>query len=410
MASSAANPFFVQPANPLQALLLGQQSYGKARESALNTELGEMLAKGGDYRAAAAIAAQAGKPELAIQLAKLSDGQAQQRDFQRQFENIHGGGGGAPAPVPAAAPGGPPQQSPLASLMSPNPIAETPQVQPGPEPFRFGNVISAIGPDGVDRAPAMAAVGQPTAQPQPPLAGQPGTVGSVPRERASVPSKADKISKLERILLMPGLSEGQRKVVEGQIKREEGGLEDAQKLRKEFGDVTKNHVEVHRAFQRVIAADKTPAGHISLVFSFMRMLDPTSTVREGEYATARNAAGIPDQIKNIYNKALEGTFLTEDQIANFKGQAQALFGKSKNEYDARTRQFTREGARYGISPESIISDLGEEPTYTKPPEARAAAAPQEPTGPVRVRDKEHRDSLPSGTSYIAPDGSVRTKQ
>jgi hypothetical protein len=37
----------------------------------------------------------------------------------------------------------------------------------------------------------------------------------------------------------------------------------------------------------------------------MKMLDPTSVVREGEFATAQNAASIPIKIVNMYNKALE---------------------------------------------------------------------------------------------------------
>jgi len=39
------------------------------------------------------------------------------------------------------------------------------------------------------------------------------------------------------------------------------------------------------------------------------MLDPGSVVRESEFATAQNAAGVPDQVRNMYNKVLSGTRL-----------------------------------------------------------------------------------------------------
>ena len=35
------------------------------------------------------------------------------------------------------------------------------------------------------------------------------------------------------------------------------------------------------------------AGDMALIFSYMKMLDPNSTVREGEYATAQDAGSIP---------------------------------------------------------------------------------------------------------------------
>ena len=44
------------------------------------------------------------------------------------------------------------------------------------------------------------------------------------------------------------------------------------------------------------------AGDLSMIFTYMKVLDPTSVVREGEQATAQNAAGIPERTRNLYNK------------------------------------------------------------------------------------------------------------
>ena len=59
-----------------------------------------------------------------------------------------------------------------------------------------------------------------------------------------------------------------------------------------------------------------PSDDIALIFSFMKTLDPGSTVREGEFATAANAGGIPDRIVATYNKALKGEFLADDDQRN----------------------------------------------------------------------------------------------
>ncbi len=183
-----ASNFYVEPANPLQALLTGQQAYGQARKTRLEDEqrdliaqLGASLTGGGDvdYRGAAAIAARAGKPELAIQLAKLHEDRSQNADFMRQYGNILGGGG--------------PSQGPVAALVAPQRTSLAPPVEgpstatPGPPGggFKFGDVVSAIGPDGVDRAPAMQAVGAPQVA-QAPVA--PGVApGGVPPTAPPVP-------------------------------------------------------------------------------------------------------------------------------------------------------------------------------------------------------------------------------
>jgi len=67
---------------------------------------------------------------------------------------------------------------------------------------------------------------------------------------------------------------------------------------------------------------------ISIVYKFMKSLDPTSVVREGEFATAANAGGVPDNILNVYNKLVEGERLPENVIADFEIAAAELANSS----------------------------------------------------------------------------------
>jgi hypothetical protein len=52
---------------------------------------------------------------------------------------------------------------------------------------------------------------------------------------------------------------------------------------------------------------------MSLIFAYMKMLDPNSIVRESEYATAANAGSISTKIRNMYNKTVNGQKLTKKQ-------------------------------------------------------------------------------------------------
>jgi hypothetical protein len=130
-----------------------------------------------------------------------------------------------------------------------------------------------------------------------------------------------------------------------------------QKLRKEFEGNAKPYLESRRGYERVLASKDDAAGDISLIFGYMKLLDPGSVVREGEFANAQNAAGIPDQIKNIYNRALEGTRLNPGQRNMFKGQANALYKTARGEYETRANQFRDIAGQYNLNADRIIAPL-----------------------------------------------------
>jgi hypothetical protein len=138
-------------------------------------------------------------------------------------------------------------------------------------------------------------------------------------------------------------------------------FKDEQGLRKEHEANIKPYLDVRRGYERVVNSRDDAAGDISLVYGFMKMLDPGSVVREGEYATAQNAAGIPDRVRNMYNQAISGERLTPGQRTQFKGQAKAHFGAADKEYKARTKYMEGLATRYGFDPSRVITDIGEMP-------------------------------------------------
>jgi len=98
-------------------------------------------------------------------------------------------------------------------------------------------------------------------------------------------------------------------------------FDETKKLRDEFSahPNTKNFDIVDNYYSRGVklATKETAAGDMGLIFSLMKVYDPSSTVREGEYATAANSGSIPAQFLNIYNKAKDGQKLQPEQRAQF---------------------------------------------------------------------------------------------
>jgi len=119
---------------------------------------------------------------------------------------------------------------------------------------------------------------------------------------------------------------------------------------------TKKTEDIHNAYTTIksSAGDPSAAGDMSLIFSYMKLLDPGSVVREGEFATAQNAAGIQDRIRNVYNKVISGERLTPEQRKDFLRTADRLYSgqiKSQGNVD---RQFKLRAEKLGADPESVL--------------------------------------------------------
>lgn len=158
---------------------------------------------------------------------------------------------------------------------------------------------------------------------------------------------------------------------------EEKRPEAESKLRKEYIDNTKDFSATRDAYGKVISAGDDAAGDLSLIFSYMKMLDPGSVVREGEFATAQNAAGVPDRVANTYNRIISGERLSPAQRKMFSGQAEKLYDVSaKREQEVRTG-LSRIGKGYGLNLENVFYSPG---GVEKPmPPAERAAQPTNPT-------------------------------
>ena len=88
----------------------------------------------------------------------------------------------------------------------------------------------------------------------------------------------------------------------------------------------------------------------------MKVIDPGSTVSEGEFANAQNAGGVDDRIVSLYNQVMKGTRLSESQRADFVGRAERLYKNAEQGY-AKTEKFYRGLAeRSGLKPEDVIPD------------------------------------------------------
>lgn len=133
----------------------------------------------------------------------------------------------------------------------------------------------------------------------------------------------------------------------------------ADSLRKEITDINKRlkFDDTKSAFGRIkTSSEGTAAGDLSLIFNYMKMLDPGSTVREGEFATAQNAQGVGGRITSLYNQILSGERLTQDQRDEFTSLAEKLFDQSTANFKQAIRPVLNIGKSRELSEDDILGE------------------------------------------------------
>jgi hypothetical protein len=129
------------------------------------------------------------------------------------------------------------------------------------------------------------------------------------------------------------------------LKKSEDSFKNVSDLRKEYNanPITKDTQNISASWERVQGGFKEPsaAGDLNLIFGYMKMLDPGSTVREGEFANAQNAAGMPEVIRSKYNQILQGTRLTPVQRDDFFKQAGGVVQGQFKRQESIDKEFKR---------------------------------------------------------------------
>jgi hypothetical protein len=184
------------------------------------------------------------------------------------------------------------------------------------------------------------------------------------------------------------------------------GLDNTLKLRGDFRSepVYKAHQEMQAAYAQIQQSLKqaSPAGDLAGATKIMKLLDPGSVVRESELGMAMAASGLLDRVENYATNILNGTKLTPTQRKDFQRLADALYGESVGQYNAKRQEYEGIASRNGLSVPDVLGAASAPPQPTKPRTGPGAA-------PKQIASEGEYNALPRGATYIAPDGTTRRK-
>lgn len=188
----------------------------------------------------------------------------------------------------------------------------------------------------------------------------------------------------------------------------EAGFDNATKLRTEFNALpqVKEYQTVIRQYDSALRTDASPTGDQALITAYAKMLDPTSVVREQEFATVQAGDSAIGQMTAKLAKELgmdDSGLLRPEVRARVRQNMQNLVKSYNQSYTQARNQYQQFAETAQVDPSLVVGEH-----YGKPFHEGIrdfwAANPQEGS----TRDPEMRGGLPVGTeiefNIDAPEG------
>ena len=135
-------------------------------------------------------------------------------------------------------------------------------------------------------------------------------------------------------------------------------FKDTQALRKEFQEITSDFRAVRDSYTRTKKSyqDPSAAGDLSLIFNYMKMLDPGSVVRESEFAQAEKTGSWGSRIESARLKVLRGERLEPKVRNDFFDRATKLYSGRNNQYKKTSKEFKTLAVKENIDPSKVVLD------------------------------------------------------
>ena len=141
-------------------------------------------------------------------------------------------------------------------------------------------------------------------------------------------------------------------------KEEKPRFGEVSSLRKEFNTESRPYKTINDALKNIEALgtkpNPTPQDLQALVYQFVKVQDPTSVVRESEYANAANAAALTDKMSNYANRVLNGQTLSPKQRADMVQTARALRVEAMSQYSQLANSYEELAGSFGMDPKTIV--------------------------------------------------------
>jgi hypothetical protein len=116
---------------------------------------------------------------------------------------------------------------------------------------------------------------------------------------------------------------------------------DFRSINKDVGSLVAEPTKIRNAASRLskIAKTKTATDQLAAIFTFMKALDPTSVVREGEQQQARATGGVTDQLVGFVNRIRGEGALPSEVFENMVATAKRISNQASTDSQGQVEGF-----------------------------------------------------------------------
>lgn len=140
-------------------------------------------------------------------------------------------------------------------------------------------------------------------------------------------------------------------------------------LRDEFNTLTKDFRTVQDAYSKISSTSNSGAGDMSMLYQYVKLLDPGSVVRESEFATAAASGSFGERVAGAVKSVASGGRLPASLRKEFLDEAKRVYEGQKQGYDRTVENYKGLAKRNSLNEQNIIPDYAQPATavvVTKP--------------------------------------------
>ena len=141
-------------------------------------------------------------------------------------------------------------------------------------------------------------------------------------------------------------------------------------LRDEYTAQTANFRIINDAYKKIMSTADTGAGDMSLLYQYVKLLDPGSVVRESEFATAAASGSLGTQIQGAAERIMSGKRLPPELKKQFRAEAQNIFNQQQSTANETSERYRQLAIDYGLDPTRVVP--GTPKSYATEADAEAA--------------------------------------
>lgn len=136
-------------------------------------------------------------------------------------------------------------------------------------------------------------------------------------------------------------------------------FKNANTLRDEFNSLTKDFRTVQDAYSKINKTSGTGAGDMSMLYQYVKLLDPGSVVRESEFATAAASGSFGERIQGAAKSVIEGGRLPPSLRQEFLTESKNIYEGQKSGYDRQKQIYTGLSNNFNVDPDLVVTDYTE---------------------------------------------------